>query len=61
LREARDTIEPYDGVTEMWLDDLESPSNKAAMEAGKRLLEDECTFIDLVNSCIFYAIEHEIF
>jgi hypothetical protein len=61
LQDARGTAEPYDGITEIWLDEQGPAGNEAAIEAGMRLLEDERTFINLAESSIFYTIEHEIY
>ena len=52
VRASRGSAEPYDGITEVWFDSL---------EAGRRLLEDERTFIDLARSSVFLTEEHEIF
>jgi hypothetical protein len=32
-----------------------------AATAGRRLLEDESTFIDFANSSVFLTVEHDIF
>ncbi|MFZ0715722.1 EthD domain-containing protein [Mycobacterium sp.] len=57
-------LEPYDGVAELWWDSVEDIVAAGATEegraAGRALLEDERTFIDLANSPIFYAQEHVI-
>lgn len=54
----------YDGVAELWWDSVEdiiaagaSPEGRAS---GRRLLADEKNFIDLANSTLFYARDHEI-
>jgi len=64
LRASRGGPEAYDGVAELWWDDLEtlaqvtaSPEGRAA---GLALLEDEQRFIDLARSPLFVAIEHPI-
>ena len=64
LRRGRGGPEPYDGVAELWFDSLEAlaaaggtPEGKAA---GRRLVEDERTFIDLARSPVWIAAEHEI-
>jgi uncharacterized protein (TIGR02118 family) len=64
LRRARGAPEGYDGVAELWWDSLEdltaggaSPAGRAA---GKRLLDDERTFIDLTRSPLWLAQEHAI-
>ena len=61
IRRSRGSAEPYDGITEVWFDDIDGPSTEAAAEAGRRLLEDERHFIDLARSSVFYTVEHEIF
>lgn len=62
LRASRGAGEPYDGITEVWLDDLESlGTTQEALEAGQRLLEDERTFLDLSRSSLFVTVEHDIF
>ena len=56
--------EIYDGVAELWFDSLEhlaaQASDPDAVAAGKILLEDEAKFIDLENSPLWFAEEHEI-
>jgi hypothetical protein len=51
-------------VAELWFDSLDAltaagatPEGKAA---GRRLLEDERTFIDLARSPLFVAEEHPV-
>ena len=64
LRASRGTMEPYDGITEVWFDSLESMgggSGEAARAAGQRLLEDESEFIDFAHSSVFVTEEKEIF
>lgn len=64
LRASRGVKEPYDGITEVWFDGLESMgsgSSEAARVAGQRLLEDEAEFIDFARSAVFVTEEHEIF
>ena len=57
----RRSPEPFDGVAELWFDDLEalaaSGSTEAGRAAGAALLEDERTFIDLARSPLFLADE----
>lgn len=60
---SRGAPEPYDGVAELWFDDLESlaaPPGPDAIAAGRALLEDERRFIDLARSPIWLAREHEV-
>ena len=64
LRRGRGGPEAYDGVAELWFDSLAALSAAGATPegkaAGRRLLEDERTFIDLARSPILVAEEHEI-
>ena len=64
LRRGRGGPEAYDGVAELWFDSLDAlaaagatPEGKAA---GRRLVEDERTFIDLARSPLLVAEEHPI-
>ena len=54
----------YDGVAEVYRDDIEDLvdafSTEEGQAAGMALLADEQTFIDLPNSSMFFAEEHEI-
>ncbi|OYU45411.1 MAG: ethyl tert-butyl ether degradation protein EthD [Burkholderiales bacterium PBB4] len=58
-------VPPYDGVAELWfgsekvLTRTKAPP-EAALEATRDLIADEARFIDLQNSPIFVAVEHEI-
>ena len=62
---ARGTKPAYDGITEVWMDTERGATDDAARAAsaagGKRLLEDESTFIDFEYSCVFVTTEHVIF
>ena len=60
VRAARGAGEPYDGITEVWLD-TDAEAAEGAAEAGRRLFEDELEFIDMKNSKVFLTVEHEIF
>lgn len=55
---------PYDGLAELWWDDMDAilaaGATREGRAAGRRLLEDEKRFIDLKASPLFYALEHEI-
>ena len=57
-------VEPYDGVAELWWDSIEdlveAGGTKEGRAAGRALLEDERSFIDLADSPIFYSVEHVI-
>ncbi len=64
-RTARGAKEPYDGITEVWMDSelgatLET-TRAASAEGGRVLLQDESNFIDFANSSVFVTIEHTIF
>ena len=63
IRASRGSAEPYDGITEVWFDDLGSlgATSEEATAAARRLLEDEARFIDLARSSVFLTAEHEIF
>jgi uncharacterized protein (TIGR02118 family) len=64
LRGARKAPEPYDGIAELWWDDEaafeRSMRDPAAREAGKALVADERTFIDLARSPLWVKRENEI-
>jgi uncharacterized protein (TIGR02118 family) len=57
-------VEPYDGVAELHFDSVEdivaTGASAEAREAGRMLLEDERTFIDLANSPLFWVRENII-
>lgn len=62
---ARGTTVPgYDGVAELYWDSVEdlaaAGEGAAGRDAGRRLLEDERTFIDLANSPLFWVREHAV-
>ena len=65
LRASRGAREAYDGITEVWWAsraDLERGlADPTGIDAARRLLEDESTFIDLAASSLFLTEEHEIF
>ena len=65
LRGARGAGPAYDGVTEVWWDSEDELASvmraEEGAEAGRALLEDEQSFIDLGASSIFLTEEHEIF
>jgi uncharacterized protein (TIGR02118 family) len=64
IRAGRGAKPAYDGITEMWFDDLESipgPSTAEAVAGARRLLEDESRFLDLAECSVFVTAEHEIF
>jgi uncharacterized protein (TIGR02118 family) len=62
-RVARGGSEEYDGVAELWFDEDELHRwgrTPAAAAAARALLEDECRFIDLPRSPIFFAQDHAV-
>jgi hypothetical protein len=62
VQASRGTDEPYDGITEVWLDDDARPgATPASIDAGLKLLQDELTFIDMGRSSVFLTVEHVIF
>jgi hypothetical protein len=63
IRQGRGTAEPYDGITEVWFKDLASMSSSAegALEAGRKLLEDESRILDFPRCSVFITEEHEVF
>jgi len=65
LTDSRGMKPHYDGITEVWWDDMQeleagfgSPEGQAA---SADLTEDEARFIDLSRSRIFLTEEHTIF
>src|SRR6516162_6563650 len=64
LRASRDALEPFDGVAELWWDDLDAlvafASTPEGSAAGQTLLEDEARFIDLEQSALWLGQEIEV-
>jgi uncharacterized protein (TIGR02118 family) len=64
LRESRGTLEPYDGVAELWWDSPEDLAAATASPEGQKaaqdLLEDERRFIDLERSALWIGEEHVV-
>ena len=64
LRASRSALEPFDGVAELWWDDLDAlvaaTSSPEGSAAGRTLLEDEAQFIDLEHSALWLGHEIEI-
>jgi hypothetical protein len=64
LRASRGALEPYDGVAELWWDDLDAlvaaTSAPEGSAAAQTLLEDEARFIDLEHSALWLGQEIEI-
>jgi len=63
FRRGRGGPEGFDGVAELWWDSLDDlmagGSTDEGRAAGRALLEDERRFIDLANSPLWVAEEHE--
>jgi uncharacterized protein (TIGR02118 family) len=64
LRASRSALEAFDGVAELWWDDLDAlvaaTSSPEGSAAGRTLLEDEAQFIDLEHSALWLGHEIEI-
>jgi uncharacterized protein (TIGR02118 family) len=64
LRMSRGAPEAFDGVAELWFDDLESLGASVVTEAGqaaaRALLEDERRFIDHARSPLWLAEENPV-
>lgn len=64
LAASRGGRQSYDGVAELWFDDVPGrragESTNEAVRAAMELLEDEKRFIDLSRSTIFYVREDEV-
>ena len=64
LRASRSALEPFDGVAELWWDDLDAlvaaTSSPEGSAAARTLLEDEARFIDLEHSALWLGQEIEI-
>jgi uncharacterized protein (TIGR02118 family) len=65
ILKSRGLAEPYDGIAELWWEDMETyrahAHSPAAREARRALLEDEAVFIDFAHSRLFMTQEHVIF
>ena len=65
IRQSRGGPDGYDGVAQLWWDSFDdlaaNASNPEAIEAGRRLLEDEKTFIDLSRSPLWWGEEKVVF
>jgi uncharacterized protein (TIGR02118 family) len=62
LRQTRAGPEGYDGVAQLWWDSFEDMARgPEAADAGRLLLEDECKFIDLARSPLWWGEEKVIF
>jgi uncharacterized protein (TIGR02118 family) len=64
LRRSRDASEPYDGIAELWWEDIEdfagATSTPEGQAAARELLEDERKFIDLGSSTLWVGREHPV-
>lgn len=64
IRSRGGRVDAYDGVAELWWDSdddlVDAMSLPEGLLAGRALLEDEATFIDLPNSSLFFSDEHVI-
>jgi len=64
LRESRGTLEPYDGVAELWWDSAEDMAaahlTPEGLWAAQELLDDERRFADLERSALWVAEEHVV-
>lgn len=63
LRQTRGGPEDFDGVAQLWWDSFEDVAQRdpEAVEAGRKLLEDERRFIDLARSPLWWGEEKVIF
>jgi uncharacterized protein (TIGR02118 family) len=65
FQESRGLAEPYDGITEVWWQDLASLKAGMESEAGRKahqaLMEDEAKFVDFSQTRVFMTEEHTIF
>ncbi len=52
--------EPFDGIAELWFEDIRGTGHPGAPQAARELLEDERNFIDLPNSPIWHGEEDEV-
>lgn len=64
VQASRGGPEPYDGVAELWWESTDAIVAGTSSEEGQRaaleLLEDEKRFIDLANSPLWIADEHQV-
>lgn len=63
--ESRGMSQPFEGVTEVWFDSMDSMLAALGTADGaagmQMLLEDERHFVDVAESTMFVTEEHEIF
>ena len=64
VREGRGSPEPFDGIAEVWWENMEilqsTLADPATTGAAQQLLDDERRFIDLANSPMWFSEEHEL-
>jgi uncharacterized protein (TIGR02118 family) len=64
LRVGRGALDPFDGVAELWWDDLDAlvaaATSSEGSAAGRRLLDDERNFNDLEQSTLWLGEEIEV-
>lgn len=64
LQASRNALEPFDGVAELWWDDIDAltagSSTPEGLAASQALLTDEARFIDLARSALWLGEEVEI-
>jgi uncharacterized protein (TIGR02118 family) len=64
-QQARGTLPPYDGITELWWDSINdviaAAQSPEGQEANRLLAQDEARFCDLPNCSVFFTEEHTIF
>jgi DeoR/GlpR family transcriptional regulator of sugar metabolism len=62
LRAVRGTMEPFDGISQLWWKDRQdlerSMSTREGQQAWKRIREDEARFIDASRSSLWLAKEN---
>lgn len=63
LQQSRGGAEAFDGVVELWFDDIDGVQRTFTDEDARRVIrelsKDEPNFVDLANSPIFVVEEHE--
>jgi len=64
-RQVRGCQTPYDGITELWWDNIEdlfaASQSPEGQQANLTLTQDEARFCDLPNCSVFFTEEHMIF
>lgn len=62
---SRGTLEPYDGITELWWNTIEDLTaawqTPEGQKANQLLTEDEARFCNLPRCSVFFAQEYTIF